>query len=137
LALTSSFFIFNVGAKIVLLTNHTFDLTARLSFFYFYFYKSGDDGQRKVFQESAVSLFNFLSLAADSKTLPLFLFLSLLLFTGAQGQFLSFSYSCVSWAPNKRCKEKEEKRNNLLCPTFFPDASCFSLYFLSWMRLEG
>ena len=36
-----------------------------------------------------------------------------------------FSYS---WAPNKRCKEKEEKRNNLLCPTFFPDASCFLFF---------
>ena len=43
LALTSSFFIFNVGAKIVLLTNHTFDLTARLYFFDFYCNKSGDE----------------------------------------------------------------------------------------------
>jgi len=47
LALTSSFFIFNVGAKIVLLTNHTFDLTARLYFFDFYCNKSGDEVKGK------------------------------------------------------------------------------------------
>ena len=39
-----------------MLTNHTFDLTARLSFFYFYFNKSGDEVKGKNLS-TAVTIF--------------------------------------------------------------------------------